>query len=58
MAYVRVGESRNFQSILVSQFNGDPTLYEDRLTQIKAGILYVKPKLHIVANHDNVKSWL
>ena len=43
MAYVKVGESRIFKSTLVSQLNGNPTLFEDQTTRIKASILYMKP---------------
>jgi hypothetical protein len=52
--YVAVGESRIFKSTFVSQLNGDPILYEDCLTRIRAGILYMKPKLLIVENHDTM----
>ena len=54
MAFVEVGESRIFKSTLVSQLNGNPTLFEDRLTWIKAGILYMKPKLLTDTNHDTL----
>ena len=47
-----IGESRIFKSTLVSQLNGNPSLSKDRLTRIKAGILYMKPKLLSVGNHD------
>ena len=52
VAYVEVSESTIFKSTLVSQLNGNPTLSEDWLTWIKANILYMKPKLITVANHD------
>ena len=52
VAYVDVGESRNFNITLVSHLNGSPPLSEDPLTLIKVGILYVKPKLLIPANRD------
>ena len=52
MAYVAVGESRIFKSTFVSQLNEDPILSKDCLTRIRVGILYMKPKLLIVANHD------
>ena len=54
VAYVEVGESRIFKSTLVSQLNGNPTLSKDRLTRIKASILYMKPKLLTAANHDTM----
>jgi len=54
VAYVMVGESRIFKSTLVSQLNGNPSLSKDRLTQIKAGILYMKPKLLSAGNHDTL----
>ena len=54
VAYVEVGESRIFKSTLVSQLNGNPTLSKDRLTWIKVGILYMKPKLLTAANHDTM----
>ena len=54
VAYVEVGESRNFKSTIVSQLNGNPTLYKDQLTQIKASILYMKPKFPTTANHDTM----
>ena len=49
-----VGESRIFKSTLVSQLNGNPSLSKDRLTRIRAGILYMKPKLLSVGNHDTL----
>ena len=54
VAYIEVGESRIFKSKLVSQLNGNPTLYEDQSTHIKVGILYMKPKLLITAHHDTM----
>ena len=45
MAYVKVRESRNFQSTLVSQLNGNPNLPKDRLIRYKAITLYMKPSL-------------
>jgi len=47
VAYVWVRESR---STLANQLNGNPTLYEDRLTQIKVGILYMKLKSLLLQN--------
>ena len=54
IAYLEVGESRIFKSTLVSQLNGNPTLSKDQLTRIKASILYMKPKLLSVGNHDTM----
>ena len=54
MAYVEVGESKIFKSTCVSRLNSSPTSSKDQLTRIKAGILYMKPKLAITANHDIV----
>ena len=54
MAYVEVGGSRVFKSTLVSQINDNPTLSKDQLTWIKASILYMKPKLLTIANHDTM----
>jgi hypothetical protein len=53
VAYVEVGESRIFKSILVSQLNGNPTLSKDQLFWVKAGILK-NPKLLTVANHGTM----
>ena len=53
-AYVDVGEPRFFKSTFFSQLNGYLTLSSNRLTWIKVGILYMKPKLLIVANHDTM----
>ena len=39
--------------MFVSQLNGNPTLSKDQLTQIKAGNLYMKPKILIATNHDS-----
>ena len=59
MAYVEMGESRVFKSIIISQSNGNPTLSKEQLTQIKVSIFYMKPKLLTAANHDTyIKSWL
>ena len=59
MAFVEVGKSTIFQSTFVSQLNGNSTSSQDQLTRIKASILYMKPKLIIVTNHDiMLKSWL
>ena len=54
MAYVEVGEFRIFKSTLVSQLNGNSILSKDESTRIKAGILYMKPKLLTAANHDTM----
>ena len=59
MAYVEVGDSRISKTLLVSQLAGNPTLYKNELTQIMVGILYMKPKIHITANHNiMLKYWL
>jgi len=34
--------------------NGNPSLSKDRLTRIRAGILYMKPKLLSAGNHDTL----
>jgi len=52
VSHVEVKESIIFRSIVVSQLNGNLTLSKDRWTQIKAIILYSKPKLLTAA-----KSW-
>ena len=54
VAYVEVGESGIFQNKFVSQLNGNPTSFKDQLTQKKASILYMKPKLLATANHDTL----
>ena len=51
---VMVGESNFFESTLVSQLNGNHSLSKDMLTRIKAGILYMKPRLLSVGNHDTL----
>ena len=43
--YVEVGEFIILKSTLGSQLNGNPTLSNNRLTRMKASILYIKPKL-------------
>ena len=53
VAYVEVGESRIFKSILVSQLNGNPTLSKNRLSWIKVG-MFINPKLLTVANHGTM----
>ena len=54
VAYVEVGESRNFKSTIVSQLNGNPTLYKDLLTRVKASILFMKPKLLTAVNQGTM----
>ena len=54
VAYVQVGKSGIFKSIIVRQLNGNPTLSKDWLTWIKASILYIKPKLLNATNHDTM----
>ena len=49
VSHVKVGKSKNFQSTLVSQLNGNPTISKDQLTWIKADTLYMKLKLLIAA---------
>ena len=55
VAYVE--ESRIFKNTLVSQWNGNPTLSKDRLTWMKVGILYKKPKLLTAANHNTILNY-
>ena len=54
VAYVEVGASRISKSTFVSQLNGNPTLPNDRLTWIKAGNSYMKPKLFSATNHVTI----
>ena len=54
VAYVEVGEFRNFKITLVSPLNGNMTLSKVRLTRIKVGILYMKPRFLTAANHDTM----
>ena len=54
MAYVEIGQSRISKITLVSQLKGHPTSSKDRLTWIKARILYLKPKFLSAANHDTM----
>lgn len=49
MAYLEVGESGILKSTHDSRLNGNPTLSRDQLTQIKVGILYMKPKVLTIA---------
>ena len=51
---VKVGESTILKNALISQLNGNPTLSKDRSTRIKAGVLYMKPKLLTTKNHDTM----
>ena len=52
MAYVEVGQHGIFKDTLISQLNGNPTLSKDRSTRINVGVLYMKPKLLTITNHD------
>ena len=45
---------RAINSALVSQSNGNPSPSKDQLTRIRSGILYMKPKLLSVGNHDTL----
>lgn len=55
VAYVEVGSSI-ILSTLVSQLNGNQTLPKVRLTHIKPGNLYMKPKFLTVANYDTISN--
>ena len=46
------GEFRDFKSTFVNELTDTPTSFKDPLTQIKVGILYMKPKLLTLANCD------
>ena len=56
VAYVEVCESRILKSKFVSQSNDNSTSSKNWSTQIKVGILYMKPKLLTAAHHDIVSS--
>jgi hypothetical protein len=42
------------KSTLASKLSGSPTLPKGRLSWIKVGILYMKPKLLTTAYHDTM----
>lgn len=58
VANVKIHDSRMFKSMVVSQMNGNPTLFKDRLAWRKDGILYMNPKLLTTANHDTTLNLL
>lgn len=51
--FVVVDGSKIFKITLVGQLNGNPTLSKDRMTIIKFGMLYTKPKKKISRASDN-----
>ena len=51
--FIVVDGSKIFKSTLVSQLNGNPTLLNDRMTEIKFGMLYTKLEKKISRASDN-----
>ena len=51
-----IHECRKSTVAPVSQLHENPTVSKDRLTRIKANVLYMNPRLLTATNHD--ESWL